>query len=31
MVVSRWFQVLNDGRANCTCSAGKLLQDQFTS
>ncbi|KAG0544233.1 hypothetical protein BDA96_02G257900 [Sorghum bicolor] len=24
-------KVLNDGRANCTCSAGKLLQDQFTS
>ncbi|CAN6211099.1 unnamed protein product [Urochloa humidicola] len=24
-------KVLNDGRANCTCSAGKLLQNQFAS
>jgi hypothetical protein len=31
MVVSRSSQVLNDGRANCTCSAGKLLQNQFAS
>ncbi|CAN6182737.1 unnamed protein product [Urochloa humidicola] len=24
-------KVLNDGRANCTCSAGKLLRNQFAS
>jgi len=24
-------KVLNDGRASCTCSAGKLLQNQFAS
>ncbi|CAL5063733.1 unnamed protein product [Urochloa decumbens] len=24
-------KVLNDGRANCTCSAGKLLQNHFAS
>jgi hypothetical protein len=31
MVASRSPQVLNDGRASCTCSAGKLLQNQFAS
>ncbi|CAL5082076.1 unnamed protein product [Urochloa decumbens] len=29
--LQRQVKVLNDGRANCTCSAGKLLHNQFAS